>query len=193
MPKLSKLLLLLSLITVNIFADSDINDDTICDASSSLEIMRKDKLISIENFIKANKEMSGSESITICALLNNGKSENIINAEINHILEKNKIDRKYFEDRGYANVQCFGNNFLVQAMYKDEISFNIFLKYGLNLNRPLKYDKKVGTPLDFAFYEYNKLKNAGKSPGKWHAQISRLKQKGAKTCKELGLKCSIDY
>lgn len=192
MPKLSKLLLLLSLISVNIFADSDINDDTICDASSSLEVMRKDKLITIENFVKANKEMRAVEATTICGLMNNRKSEQIINIEINHILEKNDIDRKYFEDRGYANVQCFGNNFLLQALYDDEITFNIFLKYGLNLNRPLKYGKKVGTALDFAFYEYNKLKKAGKSPGRWHALITKLKQKGTKTCKELGLKCSID-
>lgn len=191
MTKFSKGLLLL-IFMANVFAQSEINDETVCDASSSLEVLRKDKIITIENFIKANKEITIDDSLNICSIVGTSGYKQSIDNDFDLLLEKNKINKSYFKERGYVNIKCYGKNILVLALYDDPVTFSRFLNYGLNPNRPLQYDNLVGTPLDFAKYEFDKAKAAGKNPAEWFTRMRILKEKGGKSCKELGLKCSID-
>lgn len=188
------LLLASTLVIVKLSAAEIVRkDDSIIDASLPLDVLRMDKLITIDDFVRANKEITIDDSLNICSIVGtSGYKQSIVN-DFEDLLYKNRIDRDYFKDRGYINIKCYGKNILVLAMYDDPVTFSRFLKYGLNPNRPVQYDNLVGTPFDFAKLKFEQVKSAGQNPGEWFTRMRILKEMGGKSCKELGLKCSIDY
>lgn len=168
-------------------------DDSIIDASLPLEVIRMDTRITVDDFVRANKEMPVDDTISMCRIIGNNGYISSVESELDRLLEKNKIQKIYFVERGYSNLKCFGKNLLVFAMHDDSATFMSFIKYGLNFNRPVQFDNLVGTPLDFAKHEFEKTKAQGKNPGPWFTNMRIIKENGGKSCKELQLKCSIDY
>ncbi|MDZ7868422.1 MAG: hypothetical protein U5L02_04335, partial [Rheinheimera sp.] len=80
-PKFSLILLLFCALPTTVLAD-DTPDNLIYDASSPLDILRKDNLITGEDFVKANKEIEVQHVNDLCALIGNSSTHKIIWSEI---------------------------------------------------------------------------------------------------------------
>ncbi len=166
-------------------------DKATCNGEASLEVMRKDDLLTISNFIRKNKTMNIKDVAGICALPNQINMYGSEHDVMDKVLSINGLDKDYFVKRGFVNIDCGDTNFIIDAMARDSQVFIKWLDYGFDLNRPLQYKGKIGTPIDIAFYKLNSVPQNEK--GLWRKNISYLKKRGYKSCKDLGIRCSIDY
>lgn len=158
---------------------------------ASLDILRQSGVITVSDFVRKNKTMNIKDVAGICALPRQinmyGREHDIMDK----VLAINGLDKEYFINIGFVNIDCGDTNFIIDAMERDTVTFKKWLDYGFDLNRPVQYKGKVGTPIDIGFYMLNSvLQNEN---GLWRKNISYLKRRGFKSCKELGIKCSIDY
>ena len=157
---------------------------------ASLETMRTLDLLTILDFMNKNKTMDIQDVAGICSLPNQINMYGSEHRVMDKLLSNNGLDKSYFVKIGYVNIDCGDTNFIIDAMARDSTIFVKWLDYGFDLNRPVQYKGMVGTPIDIGFYNLNRAEKEKK--GLWRKNISYLKKRGFKSCKELGIKCSID-
>ncbi|EQC48084.1 hypothetical protein [Bacteriovorax sp. Seq25_V] len=168
-----------------------IADEPTCNGEASLDVMRKDDLITISNFIRKNKTVNIKDVAGLCKLPNQINMYGRAHWLMDEMIKDNGLNKDDFKRRGYVNVDCGDTNFIIDAMARDSEIFIKWLDYGFDLNRPLQYKGKVGTPIDIGFYMLNSVPQNEK--GLWRKNIAYLKKRGFKSCKDLGIRCSIDY
>lgn len=162
-----------------------------CNAEASLDVLGKCDLITIPDFIRKNKTVDIGDVVGICSLPNETNTYSRAHWLMDEMIKDNGLKKEEFKKKGYVNVDCGDTNFIIDAMARDSEIFIKWLDYGFDLNRPLQYKGKVGTPIDIGFYMLNSVPQ--KEKGLWRKNIAYLKKRGFKSCKDLGLRCSIDY
>lgn len=168
---------------------------TDCIGEASLEVMKDSGIITINNFLRKNKTMDFRHINDICGLRSHTSMVGKEASALDTILKRENMDKKHFQDVGFVNVDCGLNNFIVDTMINSVGTLDRFIAYGFNFNRPLQFDGKVGTVLDVAAYMMDKYKAEGNDEGfrQWRMRYAKFKRKKYLTCKEQGIKCSIDF
>lgn len=174
-----------------IFFSATIAAEQTAVGEASLDILRQSGVITVSDFVRKNKTVNIRDVAGICSLPNNINVYGREHYLMDHLIIKHNLDKEDFKKIGYVNMDCGENNFIIDAMARDSEIFIKWLDYGFDLNRPLQYKGKVGTPIDIGFYMLNSVPQNEK--GLWRKNIAYLKKRGFKSCKELGIKCSIDY
>ncbi|WP_434951741.1 hypothetical protein ACRWQL_19600 [Shewanella sp. HL-SH4] len=193
MLKIFKILVLAIVICKPVFADFEYNPTDYL-GEASVEVMKTVPLLTINNFSRKNKTMDLLHINDICRMTTQDSMTGKEASVIDTILRRENIDKKHFQEVGFVNVDCASNNFIVDAMIKSIPTLDKLIEYGFNFNRPLQYQGKVGTVLDVAALMMEKYKAEGNDEQfrQWRMRYGKFKRKKYLTCKEQGIKCSID-
>lgn len=188
MLKIFKILVLTIFINSAFAVDEECRG-TDCIGEASLEVMQGSSLITVANFMRKNRTMSTLDINTLCRM---NKQFDFVGREIKvmeSILKDNNMDVENFKEVGFVNADCGNINFVAKAMEDSLFTFRKWVDFGINMNRPIIFKGKVGTPLDIAMYM---IENDPKRVGHWREAARTLLLNKFKKCKDLNIKCSID-
>ncbi len=160
-------------------------------AEGTVEIYEND-----QKFVKVNKKkkrmFSRNDVLNLCETMKVDNSQR--HGKYMDILIKNAgITKEQWNKHYFFKVKCVGSTPLYYALRWDLDDFVQLANYGIDLNHAFKDDDgNISTVKDYIRYKY-KIAHPTRRK-KWRKIYTILKEKGAKSCKELpSLNCTSTY